>query len=273
MSKFAAGIVGLLMVTALLPFVLVARSRSTRSANEQIHLVPDMDHQPRFDPQAASPVFADGRAMRPQVAGTVAQEDLMVKSEILNDVENPRLVDGESPVMMLSDPGTYAEVTLGRTRGANETDEQFNGEQPVTVTNPKANDTDISKDTFYVRTIPSQVRVTTEFMHRGQERFNIYCAPCHGQSGYGDGMVDQRATRIQTSGGDAVWTHPQNLHEAKILMRPDGNIFNTITNGVRTMPPYDKQITTLDRWAIVAYVRALERSQQAQPGDVAGVTQ
>ncbi len=233
-----------------------------------------MDHQPRFGPQASSPVFADGRAMRPQVAGTVAQEDLFVKSEILNDVENPRLVDGAMPTISLADPATYAEVMLGRTRvRAKETDEEFDNTQPVTVTNPKANDADVAKDTFYVRTIPSEVRVTPEFMHRGQERFNIYCSPCHGASGYGDGMVDQRATGIQTSGGDAVWTHPQNLHEAKILTRPDGHIFNTITNGIRTMPAYDKQISTLDRWAIVAYLRALERSQQAQPGDMAGVSQ
>jgi mono/diheme cytochrome c family protein len=60
---------------------------------------------------------------------------------------------------------------------------------------------------------------------------------------------------------------PQNLHEPKIAGRPDGHIFNTITNGIRTMAPYDKQIGTEDRWAIVAYVRALQRSQNARPGD------
>src|SRR5205823_2858225 len=97
-----------------------------------------------------------------------------------------------------------------------------------------------------------------------QERFNIYCAPCHGQSGYGDGPVALRAKSLKDAGvADAAsaWVDPQNLHEAKIHTRPDGHIFNTITNGARTMPPYDKQISVLDRWAIIAYVRALEKSQ------------
>ncbi len=267
MSKFGAGILGLLMVLGLLPFVLVARSRATRNGNEEIHLVFDMDNQPRFDPQSTSPVFADGRAMRPQVAGTVAQEDLMLKNETLNDPANPRPVDGTDNAMVLSDPGTYAAVMLGRNRAGDMTDEQFNKAEPASA-DPKAKDADINKDPFYVRTIPAEVKVTPDLVRRGQERFTIYCTPCHGQSGYGDGMVDKRASDIQRAGGDAVWTTPQNLHEAKILGRPDGHIFNTITNGVRTMPPYDKQITVLDRWAIVAYLRALQRSQQAQPGDV-----
>ena len=60
---------------------------------------------------------------------------------------------------------------------------------------------------------------------------------------------------------------PQNLQEAKIRARPDGSIFNTIGNGIRTMPAYDKQIAIEDRWTIVAYLRALERSQNARPGD------
>lgn len=118
MSKFGAGILGLLMVLGLLPFVLVARLCATRNGNEEIHLVFDMDNQPRFDPQSTSPVFADGRAMRPQVAGTVAQEDLMLKNETLNDPANPRPVDGTDNAMVLSDPGTYAAVMLeGIARG------------------------------------------------------------------------------------------------------------------------------------------------------------
>jgi mono/diheme cytochrome c family protein len=263
MSKFVIGIVGMFMVLGLLPFVLVARSRAKRSGNEEIHLWFDMDHQSRYNPQASSPVFADGRAMRPQVAGTVAQEDMELRNEVLNDVENPHLVDGTDNRMVLADPGAYAAVMLGRVRAGGMTDEQFD------ELAPPADDKAVAADSkFYVRTIPAEVKVSQDLIHRGQERFTIYCAPCHGQSGYGDGMVDQRATAIQAAGGDAAWTHPQNLHEAKILARPDGHIFNTISNGARTMPAYDKQITVLDRWAIVAYVRALQRSQQAQPGDL-----
>jgi mono/diheme cytochrome c family protein len=263
MSKFGMGIIGMFLVIGMLPFVLVARARARKSPAEQIHLVLDMDHQPRFDPQSSSPVFADGRAMRPQVAGTLAQEDLKLRNEQVNDPENPHFVDGAANEMVLSDPGTYAAVMLGRVRAGAMTDEQFD------ALTPPVDDKALAMDkTFYVRTIPPEVKVTEDLMHRGQERFTIYCAPCHGQFGYGNGMIDARATALQAAGGDAVWVHPQNLHEAKILSRPDGDIYNTITNGARSMPAYDKQITVLDRWAIVAYVRALQRSQQAQPGDL-----
>jgi mono/diheme cytochrome c family protein len=264
MSKITLGIILTLLVAGLLPFALVARSRATRSERSAIHLVLDMDHQPRFDPQSTSPMFADGRGMRQQVPGTLAKEDMVVKSEILNDNDNPHLL-GDN--IHLTDPSTFAAVTLGRVRPANMTDEQFDAVKPATK------DDEIAADkTFYVHTIPAQVKVTPEFLRRGQERFNIYCAPCHGMAGYGDGMVNQRATSLMSAGVDGTsWTQPQNLNEAKIISRPDGSIFNTITNGARTMPAYDKQITIMDRWAIVAYVRVLERSQHANPQDVAAV--
>ena len=160
--------------------------------------------------------------------------------------------------MLLADPVAYANVVLGRVRGAEMTDEQFNA-----LTPPTASDQAIAGDTtFYVRQVPGQLAVTPEFLKRGQERFNIYCAPCHGESGHGDGPIAQRVAALQLT-PDAVgsWAPPQNLHEAKILGRPDGHLFNTITNGVRNMPAYDKQISVPDRWAIVTYVRALQRSQ------------
>jgi mono/diheme cytochrome c family protein len=265
-SKITIGLVLLMMTIGLLPFALIARSRAVHSPNAAVHLVFDMDHQPRYDPQAASPVFADGRAMRPHVEGTIAQEDLSVPAEILNDPTDPHLIDdGQS--IKLTDASVFANVTLGRIRTAGMTDAQFDALMPPNTDAAVATDT-----TFYVRTVPPQLRVTTDFIHRGEERFNIYCAPCHGQSGYGDGMVHQRVVAIQNgpeSGAVPAWVQPQNLHEAKILARPDGSIFNTITNGVRTMPAYDKQISIADRWAIVSYVRALERSQAPHPTDLA----
>lgn len=102
---------------------------------------------------------------------------------------------------------------------------------------------------------------------RGQQRFGIYCAVCHGAAGYGDGMVAQRASSLAER-GLANWTPPSSLHDDVVRGRPDGHLFNTITNGIRTMPAYGTQIPPADRWAIVAYVRALERSQRATLGDV-----
>lgn len=96
----------------------------------------------------------------------------------------------------------------------------------------------------------------TDGMHamveRGQQRFNIYCAPCHGYAGDGQGMVSQRALGLGVAFAAA------NLHDEQFLHMPDGRMFMTITNGVRTMPSYRGQIPVYDRWAIVAYVRALQ---------------
>jgi mono/diheme cytochrome c family protein len=92
-------------------------------------------------------------------------------------------------------------------------------------------------------------------LERGQQRFGIYCAPCHGIAGDGQGMVSQRATTLGVAFAAA------NLHDEQFLHMPDGRMFLTISNGVRTMPSYRGQIPTQDRWAIVAYVRALQLHQ------------
>jgi mono/diheme cytochrome c family protein len=102
--------------------------------------------------------------------------------------------------------------------------------------------------------------VTSGVLARGQERFQIYCAPCHGLAGYGDGIVAVRAERSQ----EGTWVPPTSVHDATVLARPVGHLFNTITNGIRTMPAYGPQIPADDRWAIVAYVRALQLSRHAK---------
>ncbi len=105
----------------------------------------------------------------------------------------------------------------------------------------------------------SPVPTTMAELLRGQERFNIYCSPCHGRTGDGQGMVVKRGL-----------LPPPNFIEDRLLAAPDGHIFNVITNGIRNMPPYKYQIPVADRWAIIAYFRALQRSQHASPNDVPG---
>jgi mono/diheme cytochrome c family protein len=99
---------------------------------------------------------------------------------------------------------------------------------------------------------------------RGQERFTIYCAPCHGATGDGKGMVvckrDKPADPCQSRGFAPL----PNYEDPRLRQMPDGQIFATITHGVRTMPAYGPQVPVADRWAIVAYVRALQLSQMAQ---------
>jgi cytochrome c len=95
-----------------------------------------------------------------------------------------------------------------------------------------------------------------EFLARGQERYNIYCAVCHSISGDGKGMVSRRATALGATGLVAP-----TFHDDRLRGIPDGQLFATITNGVRNMPSYAHNIPVDDRWAIVHYVRALQLSQ------------
>jgi mono/diheme cytochrome c family protein len=111
------------------------------------------------------------------------------------------------------------------------------------------------------------VPVTGAVLRRGRERYGIFCSVCHGLSGYGDGMVHARALELAEK-GLANWVPPTSLHDDLVRDRPDGHLFNTITYGIRNMPAYGPQIPPEDRWAIVAYLRALQRSQKATLDDV-----
>jgi mono/diheme cytochrome c family protein len=116
----------------------------------------------------------------------------------------------------------------------------------------------------WATTFPAQVQITTQFVRRGQQRFNIYCAPCHGLGGAGDGIVAARAMKLETPG----WVQPASLIDQTVREREHGHLFNTITNGIRSMPPYGDQIPPADRWAIIAYIRALQIGQGVNVEDV-----
>lgn len=111
---------------------------------------------------------------------------------------------------------------------------------------------------------PKQLEINDALVKRGQNRFNIYCSACHGYDGRGNGAVPQR---VAASGG--AW-QARNLVEAggAAVTMPNGQLFNTISNGFNTMMGYANQIPHADRWAIVLYVRALQRSQNAALEDV-----
>ena len=128
-------------------------------------------------------------------------------------------------------------------------------------------------DGQWANVLPSQVKMDFATLRRGQERFNIYCSVCHGISGGGNGIVNQRAMELvaNTNGpvNGTVWVQAKNLvHDELVTVQPMGQLFNTITYGIRNMAGYGSQIPTEDRWAIAAYVKALQRSQNAQPSDV-----
>jgi mono/diheme cytochrome c family protein len=98
--------------------------------------------------------------------------------------------------------------------------------------------------------------VTTDVLQRGQQRFNIYCSPCHDRTGSGRGMVVRRGFKP-----------PPSLHVERLVQAPPGHFFDVMTNGFGAMPDYRSQVAPGDRWAIVAYIRALQRSQQATLAD------
>lgn len=191
----------------LIPPAIIAKARVSHSAKPAIHIIQDMDNQTRFKAQQANPDFADGRAMRPEVPGTLARGDLALDTHFFDGT-----VGGEFATTFPTQRMTFDRATL----------------------------------------------------ERGQQRFNIYCAPCHGVDGAGNGMVNVRATELE----EPQWVPPLSMYSQQVRERPDGHIYNTIKNGIRTMPAYGDQIAPADRWAIVAYVRALQRAQAATVEEV-----
>ena len=109
----------------------------------------------------------------------------------------------------------------------------------------------------YVEDIP--IAVTRAVLERGQEQYNIQCSVCHGKTGAGNGIVMR---------GDYGYTPAPSYHIDRLRNAPDGYMYDVIANGVRTMPAYGQKVPVLDRWAIVAYIRALQRSQNASPDEL-----
>ena len=191
---------------ATVPFALAMLARVSTSEHTRFHIVPDMDSQEKFKSQRENRFFADRRAMRADVAGTVAQGELR------------------------DDDHFY----LGKQGNA------------------------------FAKTFPSQVDVSMQTIERGRERFGVYCTPCHGVDGSGQGMVHQRARALL----QGTWVPPTDLHQENLAYKPVGELFDNISRGVRNMPPYARQIDTADRWAIVLYLRALQRSGAAKLEDL-----
>ena len=173
--------------------------RGQTSSQPPIVPLRNMFDQDRYDPQAESHFFADGRTMRTPVAGTVPREREL----------DSQLAEGRLP----DDSGYVAEV-------------------------PKP--------------MIDRLGGTAAAVERGQERYNIYCRPCHDGTGAGKGTV------ITRSGWQPA---PPSFHDERLRGIPDGQLFATITHGVRIMPSYEARIPIADRWAIVTYVRALQLSQ------------
>lgn len=115
----------------------------------------------------------------------------------------------------------------------------------------------------FVSGMPRRLTVDEAFYARGLERYQIYCAVCHGQPGDGSGTVNQRAIELK----DPKWVPATNLLTQEIRDRADGQIFQAVSDGVRNMPSYKSQIDLRDRWAIVAHVRQLQKASPVAPAN------
>lgn len=232
-----------------IPFAFIAKSRATASTTPRLQIVLDLDKQPHYKAQRANPFFADDRAMRPHIAHTIAREDI-----VLQEPANYQ-IDPNDPAMrhiVLNNGHTWDEVMLGQRMGRGPGPAK---PLPKGQTKPPA-----GPHPQWLKTIP--IRVTRAVMDRGQQRFVIYCAPCHGRDGYGDGTVQRLVTHLREEGDPnaGTWVAPANLHAKLIRALPVGKIYNIATNGFAAMAGYKDQVPVADRWAIVAYVRALQAS-------------
>jgi mono/diheme cytochrome c family protein len=108
-----------------------------------------------------------------------------------------------------------------------------------------------------VTTLPDSVKVDKALLLRGQDRFNVYCSPCHGRTGDGNGMIVQRGFK-----------QPVSYHTDRLREQPIGYYYDVITNGFGAMQDYSAQVAPRDRWAIAAYIRALQFSRHAGIADV-----
>ena len=111
-------------------------------------------------------------------------------------------------------------------------------------------------DGSFARGIPESIVIDEKFMERGRQRYTIYCSPCHGGLGDGKGIVSKYGMG------------PANFQDDRIRQMIEGEIFNTITHGNKTMMPYADKLVPADRWAVIAYVRALERARAGKAADV-----
>lgn len=177
---------------------LATACRGTISHEPPVHLQQNMHFQTSFKPQEENDFFDDRRAMRPEVADTVARGSLQ-------------------------DDDKYYKGMVGED---------------------------------YVKEIPAPL--TMQLVQRGQNRFNIYCTPCHSKTAMGNGTVVQRG----------MVPPPNLVQDDRVLHMPVGYYFNVISHGVRSMPPYGHAIPIDDRWAIVSYLRALQLSHNARIEDV-----
>jgi len=194
-----------------LAVAIIAGPRGLSFKEPPIEIFPDMDRQAKVKYQKPSAFFADGRAARQPVQGTVPM--------------------GYRPPASGDATHILNEISYSRGKGYLSTGKI---------------------GTFWGNGIPKALKLDQALLKRGQERYDIYCILCHGATGSGNGIVTKYGfTGIIPS-----------YHDQRLLDMPDGEIYNTLTNGKGQMEGYGASLSLRDRWAIIAYIRALQKTRQ-----------
>ncbi len=202
----------------------------------------DMWQQPKYQPLQPSRFFDDGASARPLVQGVVARE-------------SPRVLT-PADMGLVSAPQTSAPKTSAPMSSMlvnSNAGEMVSASDPTSSRVPSPSGA--MSNANYVAKNP--LRVTRALLERGRERYDINCSPCHGFDGSGQGMVIQRG-----------FPNPPSFHIARLRNAPAGHFFDVISNGYGQMYSYADRVSPRDRWAIEAYIRALQRSQNATLADV-----
>jgi mono/diheme cytochrome c family protein len=219
-----------------------------------------MQDQPRYEVYESSKFFADGQASRPYVEGTIARGHLK-DDKFFYQGKNASTQQGAPGAQSLNAGGTQQgtlQTTMpnvqGGAAGQPGGDVNVRGNAGARAGQPGGEiQSQAGRDAVTEFPFP----VTKEVLDRGQERYQIYCSMCHGLTGYGDGMIVRRGFR-----------RPPSYHDDRLRNEPVGHFFDVITNGWGAMPDYAAQIPPEDRWAIIAYLRALQLSQQVPAAQV-----
>ena len=191
----------------------------------------DMQDQPKMKPFRSSTFFRDGLSARPPIEGTVARGLLKEDTEFFT---------GKRAGKSAATPANVSAASA----------ESPAGPQP-SVTTASAPPLGAAAYPDDVEIFP--ITITKDVVTRGKERYEIFCSACHGLTGTGDGMIVRRGFRRAAS-----------FNDDRLRQAPVGHFFDAITNGWGAMPSYAPQIPPEDRWAIIAYIRALQLSQQNQ---------
>jgi len=224
--------------------VAVLGFRGAKSDARPWHFFLDMKYQPKYTSQGQSKFFADGRSNRLPPENTVPFDG----TDYFADAGHHA---GPNPDFLRADRRYYFGV-------ANPDAKEKDKDGVEIFAKPQWKDGKLAGEGYWVNHIPEHAIEKAggwePLIRRGQQQFNVQCAVCHGASGRGGGGE----IAFGVVGAYGLSVAPANVVTPEIQAQPDGQLFNTITNGVRTMPAYAHQVKVQDRWAVVAYLRVLQ---------------